>query len=148
MSEFTGKGLTACLVVCLAVSGFATQLPVRIYTTADGLARDAVSCIVPDSRGFLWFCMAEGLSRFDGYGFVNYGSAQGLPHRTVNAFLMKKWGSLDVAGLGSTGSRLKPAAARIGRPTRSPLFRPCHIPSRCPFRLTRRLSFFIPATLH
>ena len=30
---------------------------------------------------------------------------------------MKKRGSLDVAGLGSTGSRLKPAAARIGRPT-------------------------------
>src|ERR1017187_10348510 len=35
---------------------------------------------------------------------------------------MKKWGSLDVAGgLGSTGSRLKPAAARIGRPTFSTL---------------------------
>ena len=85
MRDIAGRGLTACLAVFLVVGGFATQLPVRIYTTADGLARDAVSCIVPDSRGFLWFCMAEGLSRFDGYGFVNYGSAQGLPHRTVNA---------------------------------------------------------------
>ena len=37
---------------------------------------------------------------------------------------LKKWGSLDVAGLGSTGSRLKPAAARIGRPTQRPARRP------------------------
>jgi hypothetical protein len=33
----------------------------------------------PDSRGFLWFCTNEGLSRFDGYGFTNYSTDQGLP---------------------------------------------------------------------
>src|ERR1039457_923692 len=33
---------------------------------------------------------------------------------------------MSPGGLGSTGSRLKPAAARIGRPTRPALFRPCH----------------------
>src|ERR1039458_2534352 len=32
---------------------------------------------------------------------------------------------MSPGGLGSTGSRLKPAAARIGRPTRPALFRPC-----------------------
>ena len=35
-------------------------LPIRTYTTADGLAADHVNCIVPDSRGFLWFCTPEG----------------------------------------------------------------------------------------
>jgi ligand-binding sensor domain-containing protein/two-component sensor histidine kinase len=114
MRDFTGKGLTACLVVCLGVSGFATQLPVRIYTTADGLARDAVNCIVPDSRGFLWFCTAEGLSRFDGYGFVNYGPAQGLPHRTVNAFLQTRQG-IYLAATDDGLARLDPAAP-LGSP--------------------------------
>src|ERR1039457_488951 len=34
---------------------------------------------------------------------------------------------MSPGGLASTGSRLKPAAARIGRPTRPALFRPCHV---------------------
>ena len=45
----------------------AEQLPIRTYTTADGLPRDRVYKIVPDPRGFLWFCTYDGLSRFDGY---------------------------------------------------------------------------------
>jgi hypothetical protein len=31
------------------------QLPIRTYTTSDGLAYDVVRRIVRDSRGFLWF---------------------------------------------------------------------------------------------
>ena len=49
----------------------AEQLPIRTYTTADGLARDRVYKIVPDPQGFLWFYTYDGLSRFDGYQFVN-----------------------------------------------------------------------------
>ena len=59
----------------------------RRYSTADGLASDAVSCVKRDSHGFLWFCTAEGLSRFDGYGFTNYSMDQGLPDRLVSDFL-------------------------------------------------------------
>ena len=33
----------------LEAPAFGTRLPVRIYTTVDGLGRDAVTCIVPDS---------------------------------------------------------------------------------------------------
>jgi ligand-binding sensor domain-containing protein/signal transduction histidine kinase len=61
------------------VSLRAEQLPVRIYTTADGLAGNTIDSIVTDSHGFLWFCTREGLSRFDGYQFQNFGVAQGLP---------------------------------------------------------------------
>ena len=32
-----------------------------------------------DSRGYLWFCTREGISRFDGYQFRNFGADQGLP---------------------------------------------------------------------
>lgn len=48
----------------------AEVLPVKTYTTADGMLRDAAYFIVQDSRGFLWFCTSDGLSRFDGYGFT------------------------------------------------------------------------------
>jgi ligand-binding sensor domain-containing protein len=41
----------------------AEQLPIRTYTTADGLPRDRVYKIVPDRRGFLWFCTYDGLFR-------------------------------------------------------------------------------------
>lgn len=62
---------------------YAEQLPIKTYTTADGLARDDINRIVRDSHGFLWFCTEEGLSRFDGYKFINYTMDQGLPHRRV-----------------------------------------------------------------
>ena len=34
----------------------AEQLPIKVYTTSHGLARDQVTRILTDSRGFLWFC--------------------------------------------------------------------------------------------
>ena len=75
----------------------AEQLPIRTYTTADGLPRDRVYKIVPDPRGFLWFCTYDGLSRFDGYEFVNYSVAQGLPHRVVYDLLITRNGDYWVA---------------------------------------------------
>jgi hypothetical protein len=44
------------LVLVSCAPGGAEQLPIRTYTTADGLARDRVYKIVPDPRGYLWFC--------------------------------------------------------------------------------------------
>jgi ligand-binding sensor domain-containing protein/two-component sensor histidine kinase len=75
----------------------AERLPIRSYTIADGLPRDYISCIVPDTHGFLWFCTAEGLSRFDGYRFVNYGTEKGLPHRSVRDLLESSDGTYWVA---------------------------------------------------
>ena len=75
----------------------AERPPFKSYTTAEGLAHDSVNKIYRDSRGFLWFCTAEGLSRFDGYKFKNYGQDQGLPHRNINDFLEAKDGTYFVA---------------------------------------------------
>ena len=68
------------------------RLPIKTYTTADGLAHNTVNRIVRDSRGFLWFCTDDGLSRFDGYRFTNYGTDQGLPHGQVNDVLETREG--------------------------------------------------------
>ena len=88
---------TSLFVLISWVQLRAEQLPVRTYTTADGLPRDRVYKIVPDPRGFLWFCTYDGLSRFDGYEFVNYSVAQGLPHRVVFDLLITRNGDYWVA---------------------------------------------------
>ena len=75
----------------------AERLPIKTYTIADGLARDNVLRIVRDSKGFLWFCTAEGLSRFDGYSFTNYGIEHGLPSRVVYDLLETRGGHYWVA---------------------------------------------------
>ena len=61
-----------CLFGGLAFRASAESLPLRLYTSADGLASSAVTNVFKDSRGFLWFATRDGLSRFDGREFTNY----------------------------------------------------------------------------
>ena len=74
--------------------GARERLPIEAFSTADGLGSDVVHRIVRDSRGFLWFCTREGLSRFDGHEFVTFGVEQGLPSPVVNDFLETRSGEL------------------------------------------------------
>src|SRR5688572_3107479 len=53
-------------------------LPIKSYTSADGLIYEGVIRIYQDSRGFVWFTTPVGISRFDGYQFTNYGMPEGL----------------------------------------------------------------------
>lgn len=81
-------GLTVLLLVGAAAPPTgAEQLPIKTFTTADGLANDHIDCIVQDRHGFLWFCTGEGLSRFDGYDFKTIGREHGLPSPEVLDFL-------------------------------------------------------------
>jgi signal transduction histidine kinase/ligand-binding sensor domain-containing protein len=54
-----------------------------VFNVDDGLASSQVSRIFSDSRGFLWFCTASGLSRFDGRSFVTFGAADGMTGQVV-----------------------------------------------------------------
>lgn len=84
-------------VLCFAFPLHAERLPIKTYTVADGLLRDSVAKIKQDSRGFLWFCTAEGISRFDGYAFTNFTVSDGLPERHVNDFLETLKGEIWIA---------------------------------------------------
>ncbi|HYH85300.1 MAG TPA: two-component regulator propeller domain-containing protein, partial [Pyrinomonadaceae bacterium] len=101
--------LLASCALALAGVVRAEQLPVRTYATADGLAHDQVDKIVQDSRGFIWFCTFDGLSRFDGYRFTNYGVKDGLPRASVNEMLEARDGVYWVATNGGGVSRFDPA---------------------------------------
>ena len=65
----------------------AEQLPIQIYTTAEGLVHNHINRIRQDGHGFLWLCTDGGLTRFDGRDFVNYTTRDGIPHPWVNDFL-------------------------------------------------------------
>lgn len=72
--------LTA-LMLALFSPALGERLPIKKYTSADGLGSNAVSHVMRDSRGFLWFCTRDGLSRFDGSRFITYqvGDTNGPP---------------------------------------------------------------------
>ena len=99
--RFLARAALVCLVAGLPLASSvdirAEHLPIKTYSIVDGLAHDAINHIVRDSRGYLWFCTREGLSRFDGYTFTNYGRAQGLPGRDVNDLLETRDGVYWVA---------------------------------------------------
>src|SRR5436853_4099649 len=95
--RFNYKILLILLLLVIPDATQAERLPIRTYTVADGLAHNTVNKIVRDSRGFLWFCTADGLSRFDGYGFANYGANEGLPHPYVNDLLETRAGEFWLA---------------------------------------------------
>src|SRR5882724_339475 len=88
---------TLGLLIAVSSGAAAEHLPIKTYTTADGLAQNAVNRIVRDSRGFLWFCTDDGLSRYDGYTFTNYGVEQGLPSGQVIDLLETRDGEYWVA---------------------------------------------------
>ena len=83
------------LAVLLAGAAQAEQLPIKTYTIADGLAHSSVGSIYQDHKGFLWFGTYEGLSRFDGYGFVNYDRRDGLPQVFINHITEDRQGRFD-----------------------------------------------------
>jgi ligand-binding sensor domain-containing protein len=87
-------------VLLLVFSTLAERLAVQPFTIAQGLPSNTIHKIVRDSRGFLWFCTAEGLSRFDGLQFVNLGLAQGLPGRVVWDLAQTRSGELWAATSG------------------------------------------------
>src|SRR5215471_21664415 len=64
--------LSCAICLCVASSARAERLPIKIYTSADGLGSSFVDYLMRDSRGFMWFCTRDGLSRFDGARFITY----------------------------------------------------------------------------
>ncbi|MCB0686711.1 MAG: hypothetical protein KDC53_09300, partial [Saprospiraceae bacterium] len=56
--------------------GLSQNLHFRHFTKEQGLASNNVRCILQDRQGYLWIGTANGLSRYDGYQFVNYVNRQ------------------------------------------------------------------------
>jgi signal transduction histidine kinase/ligand-binding sensor domain-containing protein len=100
----------------------AERLPARVFTTADGLANNVVTRIVHDSRGYLWFCTREGLSRFDGHGFTTYTVDEGLPSAVINDLVETREGIYWI-GTGAGLVRFDPLGTPPPATGARPMFR-------------------------
>jgi ligand-binding sensor domain-containing protein/signal transduction histidine kinase len=121
----------AWLLLVAVTTAQAERLPIRVYTVEDGLAHARVRRIVRDSRGFLWFCTIDGLSRFDGTEFVTYRTADGLPDAWVTDLLTTRDGTYWVATNG--GIAKSDGTRRVARDGRRPPDPPGQLFSPVPF---------------
>lgn len=98
--------LTPLLLIC-ALTALAERLPVKIFTSADGLGSGFVDYIYRDSKGFMWFCTRDGLSRYDGSRFVTYRVGDTSFPPGIEAIFETKAGVYYVTTTGGT-FRLRP----------------------------------------
>jgi signal transduction histidine kinase len=83
--HITSLFFTYCLWV-LSISPLSAQTPqpaLRHYTADDGLPSSECYEIIQDRQGYIWISTDNGISRFDGYTFKNFGTAEGLLDKTV-----------------------------------------------------------------
>ncbi len=64
-----------------------TRIPYefRRLAISDGLPDNMVYMCLQDSRGYMWFCTTNGVSRFDGRTFQNFSIADGLADNEIIA---------------------------------------------------------------
>jgi len=55
--------------------------------TEEGLSQSNVTCILRDSRGFMWFGTRNGLNRYDGYKVIVYMNNAANPSSLANNFI-------------------------------------------------------------
>jgi signal transduction histidine kinase/ligand-binding sensor domain-containing protein/CheY-like chemotaxis protein len=75
-------GLLLALAGCLGAPASAAPAPTLRFehlSVEDGLAQESVLAMAQDRDGFMWFGTQNGLSRFDGYRFVNFRNVAGDP---------------------------------------------------------------------
>ncbi|TDI35146.1 MAG: hypothetical protein E2P03_01760, partial [Acidobacteria bacterium] len=96
------------LLLLAQTAVLAERLPIQTFTTRNGLRSNTILKLTKDSRGFIWFSTRDGLSRFDGYRFVNYSTEDGLPVPTINHFLESSRGVYWVATNGGGVCRFDP----------------------------------------
>ncbi|MGX4641785.1 two-component regulator propeller domain-containing protein [Massilia sp. SYSU DXS3249] len=79
--------LLLALAGCLAAPAAAAPAPTLRFehlSVEDGMAQESVFSMVQDPDGFMWFGTQYGLSRFDGYRFVNFRNVVGDPTTLPN----------------------------------------------------------------
>lgn len=65
------------LLLLVANAGAQPRCKVEYYSTEQGLSHQAVTAMVKDREGFMWFGSWDGINRFDGHSFVSYKSSPG-----------------------------------------------------------------------
>ena len=98
-------------------AGFGQALLFDRLSLEDGLSQSAVSGIVQDRQGFLWFATLDGLNRYDGHGFKIYrndpDNPHSLSHNNIRALQEDRTGALWLGTTGGGLDRFDPATERF-----------------------------------
>src|SRR5580658_977631 len=98
--ERTLRGIVKSVVCGLAVLGLAASpCPAQQFsftTITAGLGNLDVNCMAQDSAGFLWVGTENGLYRYDGRTFVQFGAAEGLNGHVIQSLFVGPDGTLFV----------------------------------------------------
>lgn len=68
-----------------SLDSFAQQLEYKVYDSSNGLPNSNVWCIDQDQKGFLWLGTSNGLYRFDGKNYKEFGTEDGLLNKNITA---------------------------------------------------------------
>ena len=96
----------------------AERLPIKTYTTENGLIRNLIRQILQDSKGYLWLVTPSGLSRFDGYEFKNYALGQSELRSLFWRMIEDRNGGYWLATAGGGLYRFRPEATSKNRASR------------------------------
>jgi len=77
------------------------ELEFRHLQIEDGLPSSTVYTVMQDSEGYMWFGTDIGLSRYDGYRFVNYTIKDGLPSNDILELAQDEEGRIWMMSLGA-----------------------------------------------
>ena len=68
------KHLMCFIIMLFALTGFSQNQSLKFehFGKKEGLSQINVSCIIQDSKGFIWVGTRDGLNRYDGYKFNYY----------------------------------------------------------------------------
>ncbi len=95
------------------------RIPFANLSVEDGLSQAAVTAIVQDQAGFMWFGTQEGLNRYDGYRFDTYlnnpNDPSSISHNWVYSLLVDRAGRLWVGTYGGGLNRLDAATGKFER---------------------------------
>lgn len=67
----------------------------------NGLANNAVTSVYKDKRGLMWFGTYDGISRYDGYNFLNYRNEPGDVNSLTNNRIVSISGTKDEVWIGT-----------------------------------------------
>ncbi|MFV0376937.1 MAG: two-component regulator propeller domain-containing protein [Mangrovibacterium sp.] len=78
------RGLLILMLFVVGLVKGQTPLLFEHLTVDDGLANNSVRSVLQDADGYLWFGTLNGLSRYDGQRFANFGYEPGNPASISN----------------------------------------------------------------
>src|ERR1700753_3632669 len=99
------------LLLCWLLATHAQPATLRFdhLGTESGLSQSNITCILQDSRGFMWFGTRDGLNRYDGYEFTvfknNPNDPKSLSDNFITAITEDRNGDLWIATWGGGVNR-------------------------------------------